>query len=260
MKSAEPGKRSRTTAAPADLAGAGLHVAIIMDGNGRWAHKRHLPRVMGHRSGVNALKRTVEGAPALGVTTLTVFGFSTENWNRPVAEVSELMALLRAYIDSDLERLTNEGVRLKIMGQREGLDIDIQKMIDNAEQRTRDNDLFQLQVAFNYGGQADIVEAARRLALEVARGELDPDQIDEASFASRLWTAGAPPVDLVVRTSGEQRLSNFLLWDCAYAELVFQDVLWPDYGPLHLKAAIEEFRTRDRRFGALATDNVFAAS
>jgi len=170
------------------------------------------------------------------------------------------MALLRAYIDSDLERLTNEGVRLKIMGQREGLDIDIQKMIDNAEQRTRDNDLFQLQVAFNYGGQADIVEAARRLALEVARGELDPDQIDEASFASRLWTAGAPPVDLVVRTSGEQRLSNFLLWDCAYAELVFQDVLWPDYGPLHLKAAIEEFRTRDRRFGALATDNVFAAS
>jgi len=237
---------------------AGLHVAIIMDGNGRWAKARGLPRTLGHRSGVNALKRTVEAAPELGVDRLTVFGFSTENWRRPAREVSELMSLLKAYIESDLARLERENVRVRILGRRSGLSPDIQEIIERAETRTAGNSRFLLQVAFNYGGRPDIVDAARRLAEEVRAGRLDPAEIDEALFEQHLssFEGGAP--DLIVRTSGERRLSNFLLWETAYAELVFQDVLWPDYGRQHLAAAIEEFRGRERRFGGAEVDDVLA--
>ncbi|MDB5456421.1 MAG: pyrophosphate synthase [Caulobacter sp.] len=236
-----------------------LHVAIIMDGNGRWAKRRGMPRVLGHRAGVAALKRTVEGAPAAGVGVLTVFGFSTENWRRPAHEVSELMRLLKAYVDSDLDRLAREGVRVRVIGRRVGLAPDIQEVIERAERRTADNDRFVLQVAFNYGGQADIVDAARQFAQKVERGEAKAADLDEALFESMLSTAQAPAPDVIVRTSGERRISNFLLWECAYAELVFQDVLWPDYGPDHLAAAVAEYQGRDRRYGGIAADDVAVA-
>ncbi len=236
----------------------GLHVAIIMDGNGRWAKRRGLPRTLGHREGVKALRRTVEGAPDIGVSTLTVFGFSTENWRRPMTEVSELMNLLKAYVESDLDRLAREGVRVSILGRRTGLKPDILEIIERAERRTEHNTRFRLQVAFNYGGQADLVDAARKFAEAVARGEADPADLDERLFESHLSTAGAPSPDVIVRTSGERRISNFLLWECAYAELVFQDVYWPDYGPDHLAAAVGEFRSRERRYGGVTTDDVLA--
>jgi len=236
-----------------------LHVAIIMDGNGRWAKRRGMPRALGHRAGVNALKRTVEGAPDLGVGVLTVFGFSTENWRRPPQEVSELMGLLKAYVESDLERLAREGVRVRIIGRRTGLAPDIQEIIERAERRTADNKKFILQVAFNYGGRADIADAARAFAEAVERGEAKAADLDEAAFERLLSTSTAPAPDLIVRTSGERRISNFLLWECAYAELVFQDVLWPDYGPEALAAAIADYRGRDRRYGGIAADDVAVA-
>jgi undecaprenyl diphosphate synthase len=237
-----------------------IHVAIIMDGNGRWAKARGLPRALGHRSGVNALKRTVEAAPTVGIDRLTVFGFSTENWRRPVAEVTELMNLLKSYVESDLDRLEREGVRLRVIGRRTGLAADVLEIIERAERRTAGNDQFLLQVAFNYGGQADIADAARKLAQRVRDGDLTPEHIDEAAFERELSTSNAAAPDLIVRTSGEKRLSNFLLWEAAYAELVFQDVLWPDYGPAHLKAAVEEFRRRDRRYGGTGVDDVLATA
>ncbi len=236
-----------------------LHVAIIMDGNGRWAKQRGLPRTFGHREGVKALKRTVEAASGLGVRTLTVFGFSTENWRRPMAEVSELMSLLKAYVESDLERLVREGVKVRIIGRRTGLRPDVLDVIDRAEARTAHNDQFLLQVAFNYGGRADITDAARRFAEAVEQGKAHAADLDETIFESHLSTAETPAPDLIVRTSGERRISNFLLWECAYAELVFQDVYWPDYGTEHLKAAIDEYRARERRFGGAASDDVLAA-
>lgn len=236
-----------------------LHVAIIMDGNGRWAKQRGMPRVLGHRAGVNALKRTVEGAQEQNVGVLTVFGFSTENWRRPAQEVSELMGLLKAYVESDLERLARAGVRVRIIGRRTGLSPDIAEVIERAEKRTAQNTEFVLQVAFNYGGQADIADAARAFAEKVARGEAKPEDLTEETFGQLLSTAAAPAPDLIVRTSGERRISNFLLWDCAYAELVFQDVLWPDYGPEALAAAIAEYRRRDRRYGGVAADDVAVA-
>jgi undecaprenyl diphosphate synthase len=244
--------------APPDGRDHPLHVAIIMDGNGRWAKARGLPRTLGHRSGVNALKRTVEAAPDFGIDRLTVFGFSTENWRRPAQEVSELMGLLRAYLESDLVRLEREGARVRVLGRRLGLAQDILEIIERAETRTAHNDRFHLQVAFNYGGRADIADAARRLAQAVREGRLDPDQVDEAVFEAQLSTAAAPDPDLIIRTSGELRLSNFLLWEAAYAELVFQDVLWPDYGPAHLEAAVAEYRGRNRRYGGADVDDVLA--
>lgn len=248
-----------SAAAMASRSCVGLHVAIIMDGNGRWAERRGLPRALGHREGIAALRRTVEAAPGLGIARLTVFGFSTENWRRPPGEVTELMGLLKAYFRSDLTRLQRDGVRVRIVGRRTGLEPEILAIVGEAERRTVGNDRFHLQVAFNYGGRADIVDAARALALGVARGELRPESIDEHTFEAHLTTAGAPPPDLVVRTSGEQRLSNFLLWEGAYAELVFQDVCWPDYGPAHLAAAVAQYHARDRRFGQVACDTVLAA-
>ena len=236
------------------------HVAIIMDGNGRWAKARGLPRTLGHQAGVQALKRTVEAAPRLGVQCLTVFGFSTENWRRPAQEVSDLMGLVKLYVTTDLDRLEREGVQVRILGRREGLPKDILEIVERAETRTAKNaGGFLLQVAFNYGGRADIVEAARRFAFVVQSGLAKPGDLDEEAFERLLSSAEGPPVDLVVRTSGEQRLSNFLLWEAAYAEFVFQDVLWPDYGEAALAEAIEEFRRRDRRFGGVESHDARAA-
>ena len=234
------------------------HVAIIMDGNGRWAKARGLPRTFGHRAGVNALKRTVEAAPDFGIGWLTVFGFSTENWRRPVSEVSELMKLMKVYVASDLDRLEREGVRVHIIGRRDDLAPDILEVIAQAERRTRHNDRFHLQVAFNYGGRADIAEAARRYALAVGRGDEPLSGPAEAAFERYLSTADGPPPDLIIRTSGERRLSNFLLWEAAYAELVFQDVLWPDYGAGPLGEAVAEYQARERRYGGAEIDDVLA--
>ena len=237
----------------------GLHVALVMDGIGRWAKRRGLPRTLGHQAGVEALKRIVQACPDLGVRWLTVFGFSTENWSRPVAEVAELMALPQRYFRSDLPRLEREGVRVRVVGRDEGLSRDLVKICREAEARTAHNSRLFLNIAFNYGGQADIADAARKFAQDVAAGRADPADFDEARFAQYLSTAELPPPDLIVRPSGEQRLSNFMLWEAAYAELVFQDVLWPDYVPEHLKAAIAEYHTRDRRYGAVVADDVLAA-
>jgi len=244
---------------PTEPIGTPLHVAIVMDGNGRWAKRRGLPRTLGHRAGVEALKRTVAAAPDLNIRSLTVFGFSTENWSRPAAEVAELMALPRRYFESDLARLEKDGVRVRAVGRREGLSPDLQEMLAEAEARTAGNDTFLLQIAFNYGGQADIADAARRFAQDVADGRARPADMTEATFARYLSTADFPPPDLVIRPSGEQRLSNFLLWESAYSEFVFQDVLWPDYGKEHLAAALAEYAKRERRFGGAVTDDVLAA-
>ncbi len=224
------------------------HVALIMDGNGRWAERRGLPRVMGHREGVQALRRTIKAAPDFGVRCLTVFGFSTENWSRPADEVSDLMGLVRSFVGSDLKRLDAAGVRIRVLGRRKGLPTDIAAIVDRAEAQTASNDRFLLQVAFNYGGRADLVDAAQRLVDQSRAGQFKGD-VTENDLGAGLSTAGAPPVDLIVRTSGEQRLSNFLLWEAAYAELVFQDILWPDYGGEALGEAIALYGNRERRYG-----------
>ncbi len=237
----------------------GLHVAIIMDGNGRWAKRRGLPRVLGHRAGVAAVRRTVESAPDFGIDRLTVFGFSTENWSRPPTEVSEILGLMKSYFTSDLDRLVGEGVRVRILGRRKGLAPDILAMVEEAERRTTGNSRFDLQVAFNYGGRADIADAARRFALKVETGLARAADLDEALFERHLSTAAAGAPDLIIRTGFERRLSNFLLWECAYAELIFQDVYWPDYSAEHLGAAVAEFHSRERRFGAVPVDDVRAA-
>lgn len=223
------------------------HVALIMDGNGRWAQRRGLPRAVGHREGVQALRRTIKAASELGVQCLTVFGFSTENWSRPADEVSDLMGLVRAFVGSDLKRLEAAGVRVKVLGRRKGLPEDIAGIVARAEAQTAHNDKFLLQVAFNYGGRADLADAAQRLVDRARAGE--DIVVDEEALGAGLSTAGAPPVDLIVRTSGEQRLSNFLLWEAAYAEMVFQDILWPDYGAEALAEAIAQFACRQRRYG-----------
>ncbi len=225
------------------------HVAVIMDGNGRWAHARGRPRTFGHKEGVEALRRAVEAAGDLGVSYLTVFGFSTENWRRPADEVSALMELLRLYVALDLERLAREGVRVRVIGQRDGLAPDILQIIERAEIRTAHNRGLNLTIAFNYGGQSEIVRAARRVAADAAAGLLDPAALTEHSFAAYLDTADLPDPDLVIRTSGEQRISNFLLWQAAYAELVFLDILWPDFNREALERAIAEYHNRERRFG-----------
>jgi undecaprenyl diphosphate synthase len=236
-----------------------LHVAMVMDGNGRWAKRRGLPRTLGHQAGVEALRRIVQAAPELNIRWLTMFGFSTENWSRPAAEVAELMALPQRYFKTDLARLEREGVRVRVLGREQGLSRELLKICREAEVRTGDNDALHLSIAFNYGGQADIADAARRFAEDVAAGRAAPDDLTEAGFARYLSTSELPPPDVIVRPSGEQRLSNFVLWEAAYAEFVFQDVLWPDYTPEHLRAAIAEYYTRDRRYGAVVADDVLAA-
>ncbi len=225
------------------------HIAIIMDGNGRWAKQRMRPRTFGHHEGVEALRRTVQAAADLGIGYLTVYGFSTENWRRPAEEVSALMDLMRLYVSRDLERLAKDNVRIRIAGARDGLQDDIFDIIQNTQKRTATNTGLNLTIAFNYGGQDEIVRAARRIAEEAARGALQPKDIDANLFAAHLDTAGLPPVDLLIRTSGEYRLSNFMLWQAAYAEFVFIDTLWPDFDKDALQAAICEYQRRDRRYG-----------
>jgi undecaprenyl diphosphate synthase len=227
------------------------HVAIIMDGNGRWAKARGLPRVAGHRRGADAVRRVVRGAGELGIPILTLFAFSTENWTRPADEVSDLMGLLRHYLRSELEELRKNGARLRVIGNREGLAPDIVRDIAEAEQVTRGNNRIDVNICVNYGARDELVRAARNLAQRVAAGELTAGDIDESSFERELLTAGVPDPDLLIRTSGEQRISNFLLWQCAYAELVFVDTLWPDFGKEHLEQAVAEFRRRERRYGGV---------
>ena len=227
------------------------HIAIIMDGNGRWAAARNRPRAFGHKAGVDAVRKVVSAAGRLGVKHLTLFGFSTENWRRPEEEVDALFDLMRRFVDADLEKLAKEDVRIRIIGRREGLGADLIDIIERAEARTDNNVGFTLDIAFNYGGRDEIVRAARKFATAVRDGQVDPDRADEGVFARFLDTHGAPDPDLVIRTSGERRISNFLIWQAAYAELVFTDVLWPDFGEEHLAAAIEEFRSRQRRFGGV---------
>jgi undecaprenyl diphosphate synthase len=227
------------------------HVAIIMDGNGRWAKARGLPRVAGHRRGADAVRNAVESAGDLGVRYLTLFGFSSENWRRPVDEVSDLMGLLRHYLRSEIAEMHKKGVRVRIIGDRARLPADIVKLIEGAEETTRANTRLDLVVALSYGARDEIVGAARSLAAAAKRGEIDPAAIDEEAFSRRLLTADIPDPDLLVRTSGEKRISNFLLWQCAYAEFVFLDVLWPDFGRREFEAALAEFGRRERRYGAV---------
>jgi len=228
------------------------HVAIIMDGNGRWAKMRGLPRQEGHRRGLEALRRTVRHASDLGIEVLTLYSFSTENWRRPHAEVSFLMGLLKRFVEKDLAELGASGVRVRIIGGRDELAPDLRRLVEHAEASTRNNTGMTLVVAFNYGSRDEIVRVARRLAADAVRGELDPATIDEAAFARRLDTSDLPDPELVIRTSGETRISNFLLWQAAYAEFVFLPVLWPDFDRSDLEQALAQYRQRERRFGGLA--------
>jgi undecaprenyl diphosphate synthase len=227
------------------------HVAIIMDGNGRWAKARGLPRVAGHRRGADAVRRVVRGAGELGIPVLTLFAFSTENWTRPADEVNDLMGLLRHYLRNELEELHKNGARLRVIGNRDGLAADIVRDIADAEKMTHANGRIDVNICINYGARDEILQATRNLARRVAAGELAAEDIDETRFEQELLTAGVPDPDLLIRTSGEQRISNFLLWQCAYAELVFVDTLWPDFGKDHLEQAIAEFRRRERRYGGV---------
>jgi len=228
------------------------HIAVIMDGNGRWAQARGLPRTEGHRRGIDAVKRTVEAAGELGVEYLTLFGFSSENWKRPTVEVDDLMWLLRRFLQSETARMHENNVRIRVIGDRSTFSPDIVGLIEHSEQMTSSNDGLHLTAALSYGGRQEIVEAARALAKDVAAGRVSPDEIDADGFAGYLATADIPDPDLLIRTSGEQRISNFLLWQIAYTELVFSDVLWPDFDRSHLESAIQEFNGRERRFGAVA--------
>jgi undecaprenyl diphosphate synthase len=230
---------------------APAHVAIIMDGNGRWAAKRLLPRFEGHRRGVEALRRTVRAAGDLGIGYLTVYSFSSENWSRPKAEVDDLMGLLKRFIRNDLADLHASNVKVRVVGARAGLEGEIAGLLGEAEELTSGNTGLTLVVAFNYGSRQEIAGAARRLAEAAAAGLLDPASITPERLAAELDTAGIPDPDLVIRTSGEQRLSNFLLWQAAYAEFVFLPVLWPDFDHAALEGAIAEYAARERRFGGL---------
>ncbi len=228
------------------------HIAIIMDGNGRWARARGLPRTAGHKKGAQAVQRTLEAAIDLGVQYLTLFGFSSENWNRPEGEVFDLMGLLRRYLQSETAELHRKNIRIRVIGDRSRFSEDIVALIKGAEEMTAENDGLNLTAALSYGGRQDIATAARAIAEKVAAGELDPATIDEDALGQHLWTHDLPDPDLLIRTSNEQRISNFLLWQCAYTELVFTDLLWPEFGREGLEQAIAEYNRRDRRFGAVA--------
>jgi undecaprenyl diphosphate synthase len=221
-----------------------------MDGNGRWAKARGLPRIAGHRSGAEAVRRTLTAAAELGIPYLTLFGFSSENWKRPSAEVQDLMVLLRHYLRGEIAELQRNGVRLKVIGQLARLAPDIVSMIARAQTLTRENTQITLTIALSYGGRAEIVAAVQAIAAEVARGSLAAEDVDEDCLARHLFTADIPDPDLLIRTSGEQRISNFLLWQCAYSELVFTKTLWPDFSRNDLEQAIDDYCGRERRYGA----------
>jgi undecaprenyl diphosphate synthase len=227
------------------------HVAIIMDGNGRWAAARGLPRTEGHRRGVEALRATVRAAGEMGIQVLTIFSFSSENWSRPPAEVRDLMGLLRRFIRHDLAELHRNKVRVRVIGEREGLADDILRLLQEAEELTRNNDGLIVVVAFNYGARQEIARAARRLAADVAAGKLPLEAITAEALGSHLDASDLPDPDVIIRTSGEQRLSNFLLWQSAYSELIFVPTYWPDFDRATLEGAIAEYRRRERRFGGL---------
>ena len=229
-----------------------LHIAIIMDGNGRWAQARHRPRVFGHQAGVKTVRRIVEDAADIGISHLTLYSFSTENWTRPKAEIAALFALLRQYVEDDLETLDHNNVRVRILGSREGLKDDLLELIDRVESRTKDNTEFNLNIAFNYGGRDEILRATAK-AIE---NGADANALTEADINAHLDTAYIPEPDLVIRTSGEKRISNFLMWQTAYSEFVFTDVLWPDFAKKVLENAIAEFQNRERRFGNLNASEV----
>ncbi len=228
---------------------APAHVAIIMDGNGRWARARGQPRAAGHRAGAQAVRRTVEAAIGCGVKWLTIYAFSSENWRRPQEEVLDLTGLLRRYLRQELAEMSREGVRLRVLGNPQRFDGDLQSELARAEQSTRGNSRLNLNIALSYGARDEIVAAAKAIAAAAASGELTPGELDEARFGQFLFTADMPDPDMVIRTSGEQRLSNFLLWQSAYAELVFLDVLWPDFCRADFEFALAEFSRRERRFG-----------
>ena len=229
-----------------------LHVAIIMDGNGRWAQARHRPRVFGHQAGVKTVRRIVEDAADMGIQHLTLYSFSTENWTRPKAEIVALFNLLRKYVKDDLETLNRNNVRIRILGSRAGLKPDLLELIDRVEATTKTNNEFHLNIAFNYGGRDEILRAAAKAAADGKNLET----MTEAELTPYLDTADLPEPDLVIRTSGEKRISNFLLWQAAYSEFVFTDVLWPDFTKADLQAAISDFQNRERRFGNLTASEV----
>ena len=243
---------SRPAMAPVPAGGSTQlprHVAIIMDGNGRWAKKRHLPRVAGHRQGVEAVRRVTRAARAMGIEALTLYAFSSENWRRPEDEVSDLMGLLRLFIRTDIDEMVRENVRLRVIGDYRRFSPDLVTLVDDAIGRTASNTGPILVIALNYGAQAEIAAAARRLAEKARDGTLDPAAIDEAAIEAELDTSDLPPLDLLIRTSGEYRLSNFLLWQAAYAELLFVDTLWPDFDGDCFREALADFAGRERRFG-----------
>ncbi len=227
------------------------HVAIIMDGNGRWATSRGWPRLVGHRRGANRVRAIVRAAPGFGIRYLTIFAFSTENWKRSTEEVIGLMALFARYIRNEADKLDEAGVRVNFIGSRDRLDPNIQNLMAGIEQKTRTNDRLVLTIAINYGGRDEIVRAARRLASDVAGGKLQPGDVDEAALEARLDTADLPDPDLIIRTSGETRTSNFLLWQSAYAEYEFTETLWPDFTAEELGRIINRFGRRERRFGGV---------
>jgi len=249
---AEPARTVDDLHAAKGGAGKGpRHVAIIMDGNGRWAQRRGLPRIAGHRKGIEAARTVVKSAEKLGIDVLTLYAFSSENWSRPASEISDLMDLLRRFIRKELDALAREELRIRVIGDYRAFESDVVGLIDDAIARTANNSKATLVVALNYGSQSELTSATRAIAAEVKSGALSIDDINRTTIESHLSTADLPPLDLLIRTSGEKRLSNFLLWQSAYAELLFTDTLWPDFGEEALRQAVEDFATRDRRYGGL---------
>jgi undecaprenyl diphosphate synthase len=247
LASVPTGSEEESLARQVDFERLPRHIAVIMDGNGRWAAQRHLPRVEGHRAGIDAVRDVVESSARLGIQVLTLYAFSVENWKRPVAEVSTLMSLLKRYLRLELNTLLKNDIRFRVIGRFDELAPDVQTELKAAEDKTASNGGMQFNIALNYGGRAEIVEAAKRMVAE----RMDPDQVDEAAFAKHLYTAGQPDPDLLIRTSGEMRVSNFLLWQIAYAEIWVTDTLWPDFRKRHLLEAILDYQKRDRRYGGI---------
>ena len=242
-----PGSPDEALARSINFSKLPAHIAIIMDGNGRWAAQRHLPRVRGHSAGVDSVRDTVETCARLGIQVLTLYAFSVENWKRPPIEVTTLMALLKRYLRLELKTLVKNNIRFRVIGRPEGLPSYVQKELNRAVESTVGNTGMMFNIALNYGGRAEIVDAARR----IVQSGIKPDELDESRFGEFLYTAGQPDPDLLIRTSGEMRVSNFLLWQIAYAEIYVTDVLWPDFRRLHLLEAVADFQKRDRRFGGI---------
>ena len=249
-----PGSEEEGLVRRVDFSRLPRHVAIIMDGNGRWAASRHLPRVEGHRAGIESVRTTVESSARLGISVLTLYAFSVENWKRPDTEVSALMGLLRHYLRLELKTLLRNNIRFHVIGQRERLSPEVRQELQSAEANTAGNTGMIFNIALSYGGRAEIVDAARR----AIRDGIGADELDEALFGSLLYTAGQPDPDLLIRTSGEMRVSNFLLWQIAYAEIWVTEALWPDFRMRHLLEAVVDYQKRDRRYGAIPTPAVGA--